>query len=671
MVECWHLMCVSVCGRAGSAEFRMYRLLVAQVLLGCWSVAQPFCPSQCTCVYHGHSNGTGTRSVLCNDPDMSDIPVNVPVDTLKLRVEKTAVRRVPNEAFYYLTELRYLWITYNSITSVDPGSFYNLKVLHELRLDGNMISTFPWESLKEMPSLKTLDLHNNRLTSVAVEAAPYLVNITYLDISSNKLTTLPSDLVDIWPPFSGILPSANASQKTVLGLQDNPWYCDCQISKLIELSKMANIPVVLMDPFLTCSGPENLAGVLFQRAELDQCLKPSIMSSATKITSPLGSNVLLRCDATGFPTPTLLWTRADGSAVDNTVVQESPGEGVRWSILSLHGIVLKDAGDYRCMAKNVAGNAKTYITLSVDGVETATQPIVLNITKRPDADSKLVEPVTSVAGTGIPFSMSFSPALLTTKAAISTQLPLSTKKSLGPGEGVQRSPPAGDKPAKIQQGKGGKGLMMNEKTKKKADVRYIEVVEETSDTAVLLWTSEGLPSDTPLTVVYFPYDAKDDTESIDAEVGQGKLLLEYLIPNQLYTVCLVTKSLASGKEQCVDFRTLDNAGNDRQNKVLVIVSGIACAVAVPLIVVLLYKILCLCCKGNSSRSNGPDDDLSKETYLKFETLTMKQRTLNGQANDLWARRQTQESERMLLCSRSSIDSQMTYKSDSSRSEYLC
>lgn len=162
------------------------------------------------------------RSVLCNDPDMSDIPVNVPVDTIKLRVEKTAVRRIPNEAFYYLVELRYLWITYNSISSVDTASFYNLKVLHELRLDGNMISMFPWESLKEMPMLRTLDLHNNRLTSVPSEAIPYLLNITYLDLSSNKLTTLPSDLMDIWPPFNGAPVSSNASQKIVLGKTKKP-----------------------------------------------------------------------------------------------------------------------------------------------------------------------------------------------------------------------------------------------------------------------------------------------------------------------------------------------------------------------------------------------------------------------------------------------------------------
>ncbi|KAF5898957.1 leucine-rich repeat, immunoglobulin-like domain and transmembrane domain-containing protein 3 [Clarias magur] len=265
------------------------------------------------------------RTVLCNDPDTAEIPVNIPLDTVKLRVEKTAVRRVKTEAFYYLTELRYLWLTYNSISSVDPESFYNLKVLHELRLDGNQISTFPWEALREMPHLRVLDLHNNRLTSIPVAAAAYLVNITYLDVSSNKLNTLPSDLLDIWGPVSGMNPSGGTSEKIVLGIQDNMWYCDCRISKLIEISKMAEGPVVLMDQLVTCSGPENLAAVLFKRAELDQCVKPTVMTSATKITSSLSSNVLLRCDATGYPTPTLLWSREDGSAL------RSPGTSQLWN----------------------------------------------------------------------------------------------------------------------------------------------------------------------------------------------------------------------------------------------------------------------------------------------------------------------------------------------------
>ncbi|CAB1337363.1 unnamed protein product [Coregonus sp. 'balchen'] len=641
----------------------MHLLLYAHVFLCCFSVAHSFCPSQCTCVYHGRSDGTGTRSVLCNDPDMSDIPVNVPVDTVKLRVEKTAVRRIPTEAFYYLNDLRYLWITYNSISSVDAAAFYNLKVLHELRLDGNLISTFPWESLKEMPSLRTLDLHNNQLTSVAVEAIPYLVNITYLDISSNKLTTLSSDLVDIWPPFNRMHVSSNLSQKVVLGLQDNPWVCDCRISKLIELSKMSDTSVVLMDQFLSCSGPENLAGVMFQRAELDQCLKPSVMMSATKITASLGSNVLLRCDATGYPTPTLIWTTSDGSPVNNTVVQESPGEGVRWSVISLNGISYKDDGEYSCKAKNFAGNAEAAISLSVAGYVATTMP-----PQRPNGEAEGNSPSTTSSAPATGFPNSPSTLFTTTAPATTTLPPVPTKKKLTPSNVQQKAPP---KPSKIQQGSD--NMLAADQSKKKdasKSVQDLEIVEETVDSAVLLWTADGLPSDAPLTVVYSTYDDEDDSKrTMDTDAGSGKVLLEGLTSGMRYQVCLVTKGSAAGIDPCINFFTLDIVEDDAANQLLMIVSGIACAMALPVIGLLVYKILSLYCQ---SSVPGLEDDLSKDTYVKFETLSMKQRTLNANPSELWARRQTEESqERMLLFSRSSIDSQMTYRSDSSRSEFLC
>ncbi|XP_071251339.1 leucine-rich repeat, immunoglobulin-like domain and transmembrane domain-containing protein 3a [Salvelinus alpinus] len=641
----------------------MHLLLYAYVFLCCFSVAHSFCPSQCTCVYHGRSDGTGTRSVLCNDPDMSDIPVNVPVDTVKLRVEKTGVRRIPTEAFYYLNDLRYLWITYNSISSVDAAAFYNLKVLHELRLDGNLISTFPWESLKEMPSLRTLDLHNNRLTSVAMEAIPYLVNITYLDISSNKLTTLSSDLVDIWPPFNGMHVYSSLSQKVVLGLQDNPWICDCRISKLIELSKMSDTSVVLMDQFLSCSGPENLAGVMFQRAELDQCLKPSVMMSATKITALLGSNVLLRCDATGYPTPTLIWTTSDGSPVNNTVVQESPGEGVRWSIISLNGISHKDDGEYSCKAKNFAGNAEAAISLSVAGYVATIMP-----PQKSNGEAGGNSPSTTSSAPSTDFPNSPSTLITTTTPATTTLPPVPTKKKLMPSNVQQKAPP---KPSKIQQGSD-RMLAADQSKKKDASksVQDLEIVEETADSAVLLWTADGLTSDAPLTVVYSTYDDEDDSKrTMDTDARSGKVLLEGLTSGMRYQVCLVAKGSAAGIDPCINFFTLDIVEDDAENQLLMIISGIACAVALPVIGLLVYKILSLYCQ---SSVPGLDDELSKDTYVKFETLSMKQRTLNANPSELWAHRQTEESqERMLLFSRSSIDSQITYRSDSSRSEFLC
>ncbi|KAL2089200.1 hypothetical protein ACEWY4_016099 [Coilia grayii] len=661
--------------RASSPHLLLLFLLASLLLLQGPGPGLCFCPSQCTCVFHGRSDGTGFRSVLCNDPDMSDIPVNVPLDTVKLRVEKTAVRRIPGEAFYYLPELRYLWITYNSITSVDTSSFYNLKVLHELRLDGNQISAFPWESLREMPSLRTLDLHNNRLASIPMEAIPYLVNITYLDISSNKLTSLPSDLLDLWPPFSGAVPNTNDS-KIVLGLQDNPWHCDCKISKVIELSKMADTPIILMDAFLSCSGPENLAGVLFQRAELDQCSKPSVLTSATKITSPLGSNVLLRCDANGYPTPDLTWTRADSSAFNHTVVQESPGEGVRWSIISLHGILYKDAGDYRCRAKNVAGNAEAFITLSVAGDGTSTTVPPRSTPRPPEGASS------STAVTGpTPLSPPASSGLPKTTVTTTTPTPRTTKKEPGPGGGIQRSPPA----SKMQQGKGRKGSSSSaaedsdknrkKPTDSKPGLRDVQVMEEAVDSAVVVWVAEGMAADASVSVLCTPTGGEEGRETrISSQAGRGKELLENLLPSQSYKVCLSTKAMPPSKEQCVEFSTL--GVGEGESDLLMIASIIACMVVVPLILLLIYKILSLYCTGTSTSSRGgvgsDEEDLSKESYVKFETLTLKQRTLNGQVptHDLWSRRHT-ESERMLLCSRSSIDSQLTYKSDSLRSEYLC
>ncbi|XP_064784107.1 leucine-rich repeat, immunoglobulin-like domain and transmembrane domain-containing protein 3b [Oncorhynchus masou masou] len=346
----------------------MYRLLLVQMLHCCFLVAHS-CPTLCTCVYLGGSNGTGLRSVLCSEPRMSAIPLNAPANTVKFRLEKTSISRVPRAAFFYLSELQFLWLTYNSITTIHPSSFLNLKALRELRLDGNLLSAFPWEGLRDMPRLRTLGLHNNRLSSLPAHAALFLPNVTYLDLSSNRLTTLPSELLDLWFPPPAQL--TGPTQRRVLGVHDNMWQCDCQISMLLALSKYQESPVVLMDQLLTCSRSEGTAdqlGAPLTEADLSRCQRPSVQPSATRVTSPLGSNVMLRCDATGYPTPVLTWTKAAGASIYNTVIQESPRVGIRWSIINLNGLSYKDAGEYRCQARNMAGTAEAPIRLRVVGV---------------------------------------------------------------------------------------------------------------------------------------------------------------------------------------------------------------------------------------------------------------------------------------------------------------
>uniref|UniRef100_A0A8C9FXC2 Leucine rich repeat, Ig-like and transmembrane domains 3 n=1 Tax=Pavo cristatus TaxID=9049 RepID=A0A8C9FXC2_PAVCR len=567
---------------------------------------------------------SGARSVLCNDPDMFEIPVNVPVDTVKLRIEKTVIRRIPTEAFYYLVDLKYLWVTYNCVANIDISSFYNLKQLHELRLDGNLISTFPWESLAEMPNLRTLDLHNNKVTSIPAEAGRYLRNLTYLDISSNKLTTLPSDLMDIWPPFSEVvLPKSTdilATQRVILGLQDNPWFCDCRISKLIEFSKIVDNSIILLDPLVTCSGPESLAGILFQRAELEQCLKPSVMTSATKITSPLGSNVLLRCDATGYPTPQLTWTRSDNIPVNYTVIQETPGDGVRWSILSLTGISYKDAGEYRCKAKNLAGMSEAAVTVTVVGVVTTT---VIPHWRNPRRNLREQPHL-------------FSP----------------------------HQPPLHRLPLKDQQMPG--LLTRSNPAEQNVTVMDLRVITETDERVTLTWKTVNASSNTAVTVLYSKY-GDEEMLPLSMDASKNKVTIDGLQPSTQYMACVSPKGVPPTKEQCIIFTTdMLNDESSSQFSILIMGSSAACVVVLPLIIFLLYKVLKLHVKPKAPK----EADLAKETYVKFETLSLKPRAVNA-GGELWARRYTDESERLLLCSRSSMDSQMTFKSEGSRSEYLC
>ncbi|XP_010116850.1 PREDICTED: leucine-rich repeat, immunoglobulin-like domain and transmembrane domain-containing protein 3 [Chlamydotis macqueenii] len=644
----------------------MYLFVYFYLLMSFFEEACGFCPSQCTCVYHGRSDGTGTRSVLCNDPDMYEIPVNVPVDTVKLRIEKTVIRKIPTEAFYYLVDLKYLWITYNCIANIDISSFYNLKQLHELRLDGNLLSTFPWESLAEMPNLRILDLHNNKVTSIPADAGRYLKNITYLDISSNKLTTLPSDLMDIWPPFSEAVLSKNtdilATQRVILGLQDNPWFCDCRISKLIEFSKIVDNSVVLLDPLVSCSGPESLAGILFQRAELEQCLKPSVMTSATKITSPLGSNVLLRCDATGYPTPQLTWTRSDNIPVNYTVIQETPGEGVRWSIISLTGISYKDAGEYRCKAKKLKYGRKQ----EAEGQNTTQEE-----SKQEPERTTTPLPATST-----------TTALVSTER--STSVRFTDKKQSRPmfdGKKNSKAVTNGNKKQTGEISKKGEETKQTGEMSRKGEetalntagipeenvtVKNLRVISESDERVTLTWKTVNATSNAAVTVLYSKYGEKDMLP-LSTDSSKNKVTIDGLQPSTQYMACVSPKGVPPTKEQCIVFSTDRlNDKSSSQFSILILASSAACVVVLPLIFFLLYKVLKLHVKPKTAK----EADLAKETYVKFETLSLKPRTVNA-GEQLWARRYTDESERLLLCSRSSMDSQMTFKSEGSRSEYLC
>uniref|UniRef100_A0A674F0W9 Leucine-rich repeat, immunoglobulin-like and transmembrane domains 1a n=1 Tax=Salmo trutta TaxID=8032 RepID=A0A674F0W9_SALTR len=598
------------------------------------------CPSQCSCFFHNLSDGSKARSVICNDPEISLVPASIPVDTSKLRIEKTAIQRIPSEAFNYLPNLEFLWMSFNVLSALNPDSFRGLLDLEELRLDGNALTAFPWESLMDMSSLRLLDLHNNRLTSVPADATMYMTNLTYLDLSSNNLLTVPAEVLAYLT--TGIFLNFNHP-----GLHDNSWVCDCRLYNLIQFQKSPTLSVALIDTRLRCSTPESLSGVLFSDAELRRCQAPRIHTAVARVRSALGNNVLLRCGTIGIPSPDLAWRRADGKALNGTVQQENSKEGIIWSILSVPAVSYRDSGKYVCKANNYAGNAEAVISLVIseappkpDNNNNLTSVVAAavkkNKVKKPNGIGKAAYQEKLVARIGVPTT--------------SPPPPLVVLDSSPAPEGLEKTNLSNLAQAQYDPDR---------------IVRSVKVLGDTENTITLNWRAPKAKNTTAFSVLYAVFGERD-MRKINVAAGQNRVFIEGLVPKTKYIACVCVRGLIPKKEQCVIFSTDEAASAAGTQKLInVIVITVACVIAVPLTVI----VCCGALKRRIQKMWGKKSKDIQDSYVTFETLSpgTKAKGLDGE----YLTRLNPEDSNRLLSARSSLDSEATAKIEGQPNEYFC
>ncbi|XP_018527360.1 leucine-rich repeat, immunoglobulin-like domain and transmembrane domain-containing protein 1a [Lates calcarifer] len=629
------------------------------------------CPSQCSCFYHNLSDGSKARSVICNDPDISLVPVGFPVDTSKLRIEKTAIQRIPSEAFNYLSSLEFLWMSFNTLSALNPDSFRGLFNLEELRLDGNALTAFPWESVMDMPSLRLLDLHNNQLTSLPAEATAYIKNLTYLDLSSNNLQTLPAEVLSTWLAVKPV--QGPESSKMILGLHDNPWVCDCRLYDLVQFQKSPTLSVAFIDTRLRCSAPESVSGVLFSDAELRRCQLPRIHTAVARVRSAVGNNVLLRCGTIGVPIPDLTWRKADGRALNGSVQQETSKEGITWSILSVPAVSYRDSGKYICKATNYAGNAEAVISLVVsnspkpEGNQTSNDKKAK--VKKPNQMGKAAYQEKLVARYVVPTS---NPSSL---PALDPDLP----PGLGPDPGLasyslaDRATPgpvtSSNPDALLDLEKTNLSNLAANTSSLQQDpdrvVRSVKVVGDTDNTISLNWRAPKAKNTTAFSVLYAVFGERD-MRKINVGAGQNRVTIEGLVPRTKYIACVCVRGLIPKKEQCVIFSTDEAASATGTQKLInVIVITVACIIAVPLTVI----VCCGALKRRIQKYWGKKSKDIQDSYVTFETLSpgTKAKGLEGE----YLNRLNPEESNRLLSARSSLDSEATAKIEGQPNEYFC
>ncbi|XP_034415076.1 leucine-rich repeat, immunoglobulin-like domain and transmembrane domain-containing protein 1b [Cyclopterus lumpus] len=625
------------------------------------------CPAQCSCFFHKLSDGSKARSVLCNDPEITVVPPNFPIDTSKLRIEKTSIARISSDNFHYLNNLEFLWMSFNTLNLLNVDSFRGLYNLDELRLDGNSLTSFPWESLTDMPNLRLLDLHNNKISTILADATVYIKNLTYLDLSSNALTTVPADVLTMW---LSVKPSQDAdSSKLILGLHDNPWLCDCRLYDLVQYQKSPSSSVSLIDTRLRCADPESLSGVLFTEAELQRCQGPRVHTAVARVRSSLGNNVLLRCGTVGVPIPELSWTRADGKKMNGTVQEEISKEGIIWSILSVPAVAYRDSGKYVCKATNFVGTADAIISLviadSFRSEEAGGAVSKRTRGKKPGGIGRAAYQEKLIARYVPPTSTAAQPIIkpLNGKGVTGKYEVESYSISDGASEGRGKAP---DPPRRVE---ALSNLAANasslQQAPEKRIVRSVKVIGDTDHTVSLNWRAPTATNTTEFSVLYAVFGERD-MRRVNVGAGKNRITIDSLVPKTKYIACVCVKGLIPKKEQCVIFSTDEAASASGTQKLInVVVITVACVIAVPLTLI----VCCGALKKRCKKLLGRETKEMQDSYVTFETLGPGTKA-KGMEGEYLTRLNPDESNR-LLSARSSVDSEATARTEGPPNEYFC
>ncbi|XP_061570287.1 keratocan [Cololabis saira] len=170
MALLWSLL--SICCLAGFVigQDMPYEELLAQLKA---------CPKECRC------NPDFPRAIYCDNRSLKSIP-NIPPHTWYLYLQNNLIETLPSSALKNATQLRWLNLNRNKITSegVDAGVLGAMTHLAHLYMDDNLLSAVP----SPLPaSLEQLRLSRNRISKIPAGVFAGLEKLNLLDLQVNKL----------------------------------------------------------------------------------------------------------------------------------------------------------------------------------------------------------------------------------------------------------------------------------------------------------------------------------------------------------------------------------------------------------------------------------------------------------------------------------------------------
>lgn len=288
------------------------------------------------------------------------------------------IASLTDTAFQGLASLRWLDLSRLPISSLPANIWRPVSRLRTLLLSGTKLENLRNRNLAGLAELESLEITNGTLREIGQLTLNETPSLRRIDLRNNDLTFLPASV-------------AHLPLLDELHLQGNSWACDCRMFWFVKWAESRAHLRAAFQSGLKC-GHEGDGNVgILQTLRYLEC-SPPILVRATKTQQYLLlSSVLLECEFSGNPAPSLTWVTPSGLVLhwvpdpgfpdafvehpkvhswlsDRPVVDDNRIRVLENGSLYIATLLRQDVGKYKCTAVNPIANETIYITLHMDPI---------------------------------------------------------------------------------------------------------------------------------------------------------------------------------------------------------------------------------------------------------------------------------------------------------------
>ena len=290
--------------------------------------------------------GFNLQSIDLKNNQIIDFAFLNTLKTVNLTLDGNTVSMTSLQGIIMLQYVEHLSLSNCSIRDVTRADLASLQQVRSLDLSRNNLRSLPEDVFSQCCSqLQFLNIAHNRLRSISPHLFRNLHSLTNLDVSFNQIQTFDTSLQNVFDVV------------TTLALRGNPLHCNCE---LVWLRRWLDERDVSTNEGLDCHSPHWRRFIETKEVDL-LCSPPQITYISPNSSVTAGEEVMLSCQARGDPAPVVQFE----GPVTSTEYTVLPSQN-KSSLVTFAAVAFGSEDSlYECRASNVAGNASSFVYVTV------------------------------------------------------------------------------------------------------------------------------------------------------------------------------------------------------------------------------------------------------------------------------------------------------------------